>query len=149
MNTSRNRIPVTALIVLMSLFAISACTTMGARTERQLDRLRHQVELVWTSKTRMQWGTVWDNTVREYQQRIPRERFVANANVQITAYTIEDLQLVEPGARAMAVVAYKMRVQGFTLPNTSKEEWLMEKGTWRVNLVPSLDASPFSPKKQK
>ncbi|MCP3882620.1 MAG: nuclear transport factor 2 family protein [Sulfitobacter sp.] len=145
---SRNTLSAIPLLVLLALFMPTACATMD-NSPAQIEQLTEQVNLVWEAKTRMQWGIVWDNTVQAYQQRLTRDQFVSKANVKVMDYTIDDVTIDANNATAIVKMAYTINVRGAALPAKFQEQWIRENGAWRLNLLPSLEASPFVPRKPK
>ena len=135
------------IFVLASILAIAGCAHLAtAPAKRSEDALRQKVTMEWEAKVRKDWGVVYDLAVDEYKEKVDRNTLIQRANVNVQEFSIKEVKITEPGRKALAVVDYKIKHMGFDFKITSKEEWLWENGSWRLNLTPSL-RPPFGEKK--
>ena len=132
------------LFLIFLLCCISCAHTKPETREGKITALENAVQTLWTAKQNSEWGTVYDMTIAGYRQKIEREKFIARANVTVEKYEILSLEPDFDNGKAIAKVAYDMVIMGYRLTNKISEEWLLEDGYWKLNLLPSIEASPFS-----
>jgi hypothetical protein len=126
-------------LLLAMVFFLGSCAHMDSNGTSE-ETLNAAVKQVWEAKVKGEWGVVYDASVREYKERVKREDFLKNARLNVKEYTIQGVELLEPGKRAVSVAIYKVIQSGFEFQITGKDEWLWQDGAWRLNLVPSLGA---------
>lgn len=119
---------------------LSACAALSLRTPTE-ESLRETAEKVWTFKTKRQFGPVYDHANEEYKSYVDREAFIRRSNLRYTAYSIESIEIVEPG-KAFVSIQFVVSFQGADFAGKMTEEWLWEQGGWRINMMPYLN-TPF------
>lgn len=127
-------------IPLALLFFCSACAHLSMKSPTE-ESLRETVDKVWSSKTKRQWGPVYDQANEEYKACVNREDFIRRANLQVVSYAIQGVRMTGPG-KAVVTLDFSVNFTGATFSGTADEEWLWEKGEWRVNMMPQLK-TPF------
>ncbi len=139
MNYGR-RILIFAASVLF-LFAVAyGISRQGADSK---EALTERVRTEWDARVGGDWGTVYDLTAEKARKTIKRHVFVGRANIIIKEFSIKEVNILEPGKKGLAVIAYTMNHLGFDFKGTSKERWVWENGAWYFDM-PS--GSPFSKK---
>ncbi len=133
-------------ISLAFFFLFPACAHLSFKSPTE-ESLRETVDMVWTSKTKRRWGPVYDQANEEYKAYVEKEDFIRKAQLRYTAYSIEDIRMEPPG-KAVVTIRFTVGYQGVDFTGTAPEEWIWEKGAWRVNLMPSLN-TPFGSVFQK
>jgi hypothetical protein len=136
--------PGICMFVLYGLFLVSCATLSATDAANDEANLCRQVKQVWDAKLKMDFGIVWDHMVSDYQAQVPRDKFIAMANVGTASYTIKDVQITEPGARAIASVDCVLTMQGHRFPTTMTEDWRFEDREWKLDLTKSLQPFPTS-----
>ena len=110
------------------------------------DTLRKKVQLAWDAKVGNNWGAVYDLSVKAFKDAIPRDNFIRRCNLLVGEFSIKNVEIVEPGKKALATIKYQTNQMGFVFDMTAKEEWIWEDGKWRLNLSPSMMSLPFMQK---
>ena len=100
--------------------------------------LRETITREWNAKVNKDWGVVYDLTADAYQGKMDRDLFVQKANVNVKEFSIKEVQITEPGRKALAVVDYSHSHKGFDFKTTSREKWVWENGGWHLDLDADL-----------
>jgi len=138
-------------VSLACLFFCSACAHLSLKSPTE-ESLRETVDKVWTSKTQRKWGPVYDQANEEYKAQVEREDFIRRSNLRVVSYSIREIRMTGPG-KAAVTLGFTVNFTGTDFSGTAEEEWLWEKGEWRVNMMPQLNtpfgsfAKPPAPKK--
>jgi len=111
-----------------------------------MNDLNQAINTEWTAKINKDWGTVYDLVTQSSRNRIKRDDFIKHSNVEALKYTIRDLQIDPAGKKAIAAIDYTVFQMGYKIPMTTKEEWVMENGEWRLE-IPAGIQFPESGKK--
>ena len=136
----------TGLLILSIFILSSGCAHLRLLPEGE-KALQKKIQIEWEAKVQKDWGTVYDLAVEEYKKKVNRSRFIQGANLNITGFDIKEVNIIEPEKKALSTVSYTINQMGFKFNMTSKEEWLMENNTWRLNLLPTLKMMmPFTTK---
>ena len=137
----RTKIP-GLIVCLYVLLLIVSCAHLPVGLGGE-DTLRKQVRLEWDAKVGNNWGAVYDVCVKAFKDAIPRENFIKRCNLQVGEYSIKEVEMVEPGEKAIVTVMYQVNQMGYVFEMTTEEEWIREDGKWRLNLSPSVMKLPF------
>lgn len=127
----------------LPFFASCAHLPTGLKSE---DALRKQVHSEWDAKVRNDWGAVYDLCVAAFKNEIVRDNFIKRCNLKVEEFSIKEVEILETGKKARAIINFKTTQMGFAFNMTAREEWLWEEGRWRLNLNPSIMALPFMKK---
>lgn len=100
------------------------------------EALRQRVAQAWEARKNRDANTLWDMTTDEHKKRVPRESFTYRANVIMTGFSIRDVTIAEGGTTALVQVEMKIRQMGFDFTFPIREEWLWQRGAWRLDLKP-------------
>lgn len=122
------------------LFVSCAHLPVGHTDE---DTVQKQVQLEWDAKVGNDWGAVYDLCAKAFKDAIPRNNFIKRCNLQVEEFSIEEIEIIEPGKKALAIVKYQTNQMGYVFNMTSREEWIWEDGKWCLNLSPSVMRLPF------
>lgn len=134
------------IFILASILAVAGCAHLApAPAKGSEEALRQKVKMEWDAKVRKNWGVVYDLAVDAYKKKVDRNILIRRANINVQEFSIKEVQIIEPGRKALAVVGYRINHMGFDFKVISREEWLWENGDWRLDLTPSLK-SPFDKK---
>lgn len=122
------------VVLLITAFSIFAC----AHSTKETDDLLSSVRLEWDAKVKDDWGTVYDLTAGSFKEKMSGEDFLKGKKIAVISYEI--LEAVPSGMnQATAIVKYSVKQEGQVFEFTSKEEWLLENGQWRLNLLPNFN----------
>ena len=126
---------VTAIISLTLLF--SGCSHFKPAKDT-INDLNQSINAEWTAKIDKDWGAVYDMATESSKKDITRNDFVKYANVEVLNYTIKDLQIEPDGKKSIAVIDYTAFQMGYKIPMTTREEWVLENGQWRLKMPPGI-----------
>jgi len=112
------------------------------------ESLRERVEEEWTAKTNKDSETIYNLTTDEYKKKVPRKSYHFHSNVPVKGYSIDELEILDGGTRAIVHVTINVRHMGFDFNLPLKEEWLWQRGSWRLNLKHEDRKIPQSIKKE-
>ena len=133
------------IVCLYVLLMLISCAHLPAGLNSE-DTLRKKVQLAWDAKVGNNWGAVYDLSVKAFKDAIPRDNFIRRCNLLVGEFSIKNVEIVEPGKKALATIKYQTNQMGFVFDMTAKEEWIWEDGKWRLNLSPSMMSLPFMQK---
>ncbi len=124
-------------LCLFVLLMVAACAHLSTSSKSE-DALKQRVHTEWEAKVKKDWGTVYDLSVAEFKNKVDRNTFIQKANVDVEAFSIKEVKILEPGRKAKAIVNYKITHMQFKFNMTANEEWLCEDGAWHLNLTPIM-----------
>ena len=128
----------TAGFFMTVLFLFSACATVGLNSG-DTAALKKSVKRVWDAKLNGDWEVVYDISVKEYKSKVKKDDFLKSPKIKIKDYTIKEVNILEPGQKAVSVVGYEFTEAGFEFQVSQyKEEWLWEDNAWHLNLMRTL-----------
>jgi hypothetical protein len=104
--------------------------------------IAESIRSLWEARAKKDWGAVYDMATDAYKKEVKLETFIANANINVRKFSIKDIEIGEPGKKAIALIDYEFNQKGFTFNTTAKEEWITEKGKWRLNMQPTVKEKP-------
>jgi len=132
----------------LTVAALCACIALSAGCAHLIypqrgseEALRQRVVLSWEARQNSNGKALWELTTDQHKERVPRESFAYRSNVRMQGFTVRSIEINEDGTRAVAHVDIKLRHMGFDFTFPAREEWLWQRGTWR------LDIKPHSPSK--
>ncbi len=96
--------------------------------------IAESIRTLWEARAKKDWGMVYDMAADAYKKEVKRDAFIANANINVEKFSIRDIKIAEPGKKAIALIDYEFRQKDFTFNTMAKEEWVNEKGKWRLNM---------------
>ncbi|TFH66304.1 MAG: hypothetical protein E4G90_04270 [Gemmatimonadales bacterium] len=120
-------------VLLAFIVASVGCSASGGSEKA----LRKKVTQEWQAKMNMDVGALYDLTTDEHKKRVPRESFKYEPNVTLVGFSIEKLEIVEEGTKALVRVDIKVKPEGFEFTFPTHEEWLWQGGEWRLNVKPA------------
>lgn len=129
------------IIMLLAFTVVSVgCSQGGGEKD-----LKKNVTRVWEARMSGDSDTLYDLTSDQYKEKVPRESFTYESNINLKGFSIEKVAIAEGGTRAMVSVKIKVEQKGFDFTFPISEEWLYEGGTWHLALKPGPKDS-FRPK---
>jgi len=147
---TRKRLTVIAAISIILLIT-GGCAHLLYPAHGTEESLRERVNQEWMAKMSKNIDMLYDLTTDEFKKETPRKSFHFASNVPMTGFTITKLELFDDGARAIAAVDMHIQHMGFKFKFPSREEWLWQRGAWRLNMKKHKDVDvsqlPFNKKK--
>lgn len=139
------RLKTIIFFAIASLMFFSECVTSSEikKDVNPEDLLRQKVQAEWDARVNKNMGVVYDMTVKAYQEKVSRDKFLQQPSIAIQNFTIKEIKITEPDKKAESSVEYSTNQMGFDFMFTSKEDWLWEDGDWRLNVSPVKNMSPF------
>ena len=126
------------IFTLASILAFAGCAhLMPAPSMGTEEALREKICQEWEAKMNGNWGAVYDLTTDEHKKRVKRDSFRYHTNVNLTGFSIKDLEIIEDGTKALVYVDIKIKQAGFEFTFPSHEEWLWQRGEWRLDIKPA------------
>ena len=126
------------IFTLVSILAFAGCAHLAPVPSMGTEEaLREKVSQEWKAKMNMDEGVLYDLTTDEHKKRVTRDSFKYKTNVNLKGFSIKNLEIVENGTRALVSVSIKVRQMGFEFPFLVREEWLWQRGEWRLNMKPA------------
>lgn len=127
----------TLMILISVSVMLGACAHLkggaGAGSE---EALRQRVLMEWEAKVNKDWGVVYDLAVDEYKKKVSRSGFISRCNLDVKEFSIKEVEILEPGEKAMATVECMADTMGMSFRFTFKEKWLLEDEGWHLELTP-------------
>ena len=125
----------TLMILISVSVMLGACAHLkgGAGSE---EALRQRVLMEWEAKVNKDWGAVYDLAVNEYKKKLSRSGFLQGCNLDVREFSIKEIEILEPGKKAVATVECKAYNMGMPFRFTFKEKWLLENEGWHLELLP-------------
>ena len=117
-------------IMLLVFLVVSVGCSQGGGEKA----LKERVSQAWEARMSGDSETLYDLATNEYKEKVPRDSFTYETNINLTGFIIEKIEIAEGGTRAIASVKIKVEQKGFTFAFPINEEWLYEEGTWRLAL---------------
>ena len=112
--------------------SVSPAPVFQERPENK--EIAESIRTLWEARAKKDWVAVYDMAADAYKKEVKLEAFIANANINVRKFSIKDIKIGEPGKKAIALIDYEFNQKGFTFNTTAKEEWITEKGKWRLNM---------------
>jgi len=139
-----------ALGLLMAVsFLFNTCADLSSDSASE-EALTTSVKRLWDAKLDADWGAVYDMTVKAYKEKIEKTAFMASPKINLIDYAIQEVDILEPGRKAVSVVTYTNDQSGFQFQaNHHEDEWVWEEGAWHLNLQPLTATAPFGEKKEE
>ncbi len=125
-------------LTLLILLITSGCALMHEKQNSQEEMLTKRVNLAWQAKLDNTFSNVYDMTIAAFKAEVSKEKFLRGANVTVSAYSVKKIELTDSKEKATVTINYTITPIGQKFNLTSKEEWLLEDGEWRLNLLPAL-----------
>lgn len=123
------------IIVLFALITASmGCAHLIYPKQGSEETLRERVIQAWEARKNGDKYALYDLTSDQHKKRVARESFLYRTNVAIRGYSIEEVDIVEEGTKALVRVDMKINQMGFHFTFPIREEWLWQRGAWRLNL---------------
>lgn len=125
------------MILISASVMLGACAHLkggaGAGSE---EALRQRVLMEWEAKVNKDWGVVYDLAVDEYKEKVSLSGFLQGCNLDVREFSIKEIEILEPGKKAVATVECQTYNMGMPFQFTFKEKWLLENGAWHLELTP-------------
>lgn len=135
----------------MILLVTGGCAHLLYPAHGTEESLRERVTKEWMAKMSKNIDALYDLTTDEFKKETPRKSFHFSSNVPLVGFTIKELELLDGGARAIATVHMHIQHMGFKFNFPSREEWLWQRGAWRLDMKKQKDVDvsqlPFNKKK--
>lgn len=106
-----------------------------AKQEGDETQLRERIDFAWKAKINNNQKELYDLTTDAYKKQVHFENFVTSGNVVISAYEIKEI--VIDGGTATTQIEYEVNQMGFPFKFKTVENWLWEKGEWRLDAKPA------------
>ncbi len=130
----KNRTYLLFFLFASSLALLAACAHIGAQDAAS--SLEQRVAGHWHAKRTQQWDLAYDYLCADAKARVTRVQYIQGANLEISAFRIEDIAFSEDRRLSEVSIAFDMIMQGFQFNNMQlKEQWRSENNEWC--LVPS------------
>jgi len=126
------------IVLLAFILASLGCAHLvPAPTKGSEEALKERVAQEWEAKMNKDGGALYDLTTDQHKERVPRDSFKYRSNVNLTGFSIQDLEIVEGGTKALVRVNIKIKQAGFNFTFPVREEWLWQRGAWRLDIKPA------------
>jgi len=114
---------------LLALLLLAGCALWVKQDPRAA--LLETATAHWQAKQEKQWDKAYDAFCQDVRKQQSRVQYIQGANLDISAFRIEDVALTEDGKAAEATVVFDSVLQGFALRGiTLKEQWRLENDGW-------------------
>ena len=125
------------IFMLASILAFAGCAhLMPAPSMGTEEALREKIGQEWEAKMNGNAGALYDLTTDEHKKRVARDSFRYQTNVNLTGFSIKDMEILEEGTKALVHVNIEVRQMGFDFTFPSREVWLWQRGEWRLDIKP-------------
>ena len=130
---------ITLLLLITTIYIVSCA---GPATKTMVapgtGDLLSSVKLEWDAKVKKDWGKVYDIAAASFKKKISRDNFLSMKKINVISYEI--LETVSSGSNhATTRVKYSVNQEGHVFQFTTREQWVLEDGQWRLNLLPSFN----------
>ncbi|QTA84492.1 Uncharacterized protein dnm_004890 [Desulfonema magnum] len=92
-------------------------------------------------------GTIYDMTVKHFQQKVTRDKFLQKPHINIKAFSIKEVEMRKPGQEATVKVDFTTDQMGIEFTFTKEEKWVWEDGAWCLNISSAKPMLPSGNKK--
>jgi len=136
----------TAIVITVCLFVLCSACAQFQLDPRGEDALRNRVQTLWEAKVKNDWAAVYDMTAESYRMKVDKNAFLQAPKAATQGFVIKEIELVEPGKKAVVTVESRIEVMGRQFPMAIRETWVWEEGVWRLKLAPAAFQDLFQSK---
>ncbi|MCJ8499388.1 hypothetical protein [Desulfatitalea alkaliphila] len=114
---------------LLALLLLAGCAHWGEQDPHA--ELLKSVTAHWQYKQEKQWDKAYNAFCKDVREQQSRTQYIQGANLDTSAFRIEEVVLTEDGKAGEVTVVFDAVVQGFTLKGIQlKEQWRYENDGW-------------------
>lgn len=118
-----------AMVMVMALLLFIP----SARADEKTDGLKSRITAHWQAKQEKDWEKAYGFFCNAYKADKSREDYCKMANLEIAAFSVEDIQMGADEKTATVKVRFEARAKGYQFPGIRiPENWIYEQDNWYV-----------------
>lgn len=124
----------TVIVLLAFIYGSLGCAHLISPKQGDEEALRQRVAQAWEARKSGNKNALWELTSDQHKEQVPRDSFTYKTNARISDFSIQEVAIAEGGTKALVRVEMSVRQMGFDFTFPVREEWLWQRGAWRLDL---------------